>query len=335
MKNKKILITGGTGSFGNKFVEKLLEIKAKKIIIFSRDEMKQWDMMNKYKSRNNLRFFLGDVRDKSRLARAIDDVDIVVHAAAQKIVPSSEYNPIEAIKTNILGAMNLIDVCIDKKVKKVVALSTDKACNPINLYGATKLASDKLFIAGNNYSRYSKTIFSVVRYGNVVGSRGSMVPFFISQKKKKIPFTLTHLDMTRFFTTLDDAAEMVIKAEKEMVGGEIFVNKNPSIKVINFLKCLDAKRKIKIIGVRPGEKIHETLITESEAPFTYDYGRYYKILPSIFLNKNKKYLKKGGKKCKKNFIYNSETNSEWLNNINIKKIILDSEKNYQILNKKN
>ena len=234
MNNLSILLTGGTGSFGNKFVEMTLKkYNPKKLIIFSRDEMKQWHMAQKFNDKR-LRFFLGDVRDKDRLARAADEVDIIIHAAALKIVPTSEYNPFETVKTNIIGAMNLIDVAIDKNIKKVIALSTDKACNPINFYGATKLASDKLFIAGNNYVGKKLTSFSVVRYGNVIGSRGSVIPFFLELKKEKKQLTITDKKMTRFFTSLDDAVKMVWTGLKNMKGGETFVLKNPSIIVLGF-----------------------------------------------------------------------------------------------------
>ncbi len=324
MKNKNILITGGTGSFGNVFLSKVLKLKPKKVIIFSRDEMKQWEMKNKFKNFENIRFFVGDIRDKERLSRAIDQVDTVIHAAALKIVPTAEYNPMESIKTNIIGAMNLIDVCLDKGVKKVISLSTDKACNPINLYGATKLAADKLFIAGNYYSK-NKTVFSIVRYGNVIGSRGSMVPFFIDQKKKNKNFTLTDKKMTRFITNLNDACDIVLKCEKTMVGGEIFVNKNPSIKIIDFLKILDPKRKIELIGLRPGEKINETLITNDESRFTYDFGKYYKIIPSIFPEQKKKLIRNFKKKMDEKFSYRSDNNVDWVSMSKIKDIIKSAE----------
>ena len=325
--NETILITGGTGSFGKKFASKILKkYNPKKLIIFSRDEMKQWEMSKNFKS-SKIRFFIGDMRDKERLSRALMDVDCVIHAAALKIVPTAEYNPIEYIKTNVIGAMNLIDVAINQKVKKVISLSTDKACNPINLYGASKLASDKLFIAANNYSRYQKTIFSVVRYGNVMSSRGSMIPFFLKQIKKNINFTLTDSKMTRFLTTLDEAVEAVLLAYKKMHGGEIFVKKNKSISVLNFLKNLDKNRKIETIGIRPGEKINETLITSNESYYTYDFGSYYKIIPNIFPNKFKKFTKGAIKKVKNNFSYSSDTNQQWFSTDEIKKIILDAKKN--------
>ncbi len=328
-KNQTILITGGTGSFGKQFAAKILEkYSPKKLIIFSRDEMKQWEMSKTFKS-DKIRFFIGDIRDKERLSTALRDVDCIIHAAALKIVPTAEYNPIEYIKTNVIGAMNIIDAAINQKVKKVICLSTDKACNPINLYGASKLASDKLFIAANNYSRYQKTTFSVVRYGNVMSSRGSMIPFFLDQIKQNKNFTLTDDKMTRFLTTLDDAVDAVLLAYKYMVGGEIFVKKNKSISVLNFLSNLDKSRKIKIIGIRPGEKIDETLITSDESSFTYDYGNYYKIIPAIFPNKLKEFTKGAISKVKNNFSYSSNTNKEWFSNDEIKKIILNAKKNNQ------
>ena len=280
MNNLSILLTGGTGSFGNKFVEMTLQkYNPKKLIIFSRDEMKQWYMAQKFNDKR-LRFFLGDIRDKDRLSRAADEVDIIIHAAALKIVPTAEYNPFESVKTNIIGAMNLIDVAIEKRVKKVIALSTDKACDPINFYGATKLASDKLFIAGNNYVGRKPTSFSVVRYGKVIGSRGSVIPFFLDLKKKNKQLTITDKKMTRFFTTLDDAVKMVWTGLKNMKGGEIFVLKNPSIKILDLAKTIDSK-PIKDIGVRPGEKINEVLISREEADNTYDCGSYYSIISPL------------------------------------------------------
>jgi UDP-N-acetylglucosamine 4,6-dehydratase (inverting) len=325
-KNQTILITGGTGSFGKKFAAKVLEkYNPKKVIIFSRDEMKQWEMSKTFTS-DKIRFFIGDMRDKERLSRALMDVDCVIHAAALKIVPTAEYNPIEYIKTNVIGAMNLIDAAINQKVKKIICLSTDKACNPINLYGASKLAADKLFIAANNYSGKQKTIFSIVRYGNVMSSRGSMMPFFLNQKKENKNFTLTDNKMTRFLTTLDDAADAVLLAYEHMVGGEIFVKKNKSISVLNFLNNLDKNRKIKIIGIRPGEKINETLITSDESSFTYDFGSYYKIIPAIFPKKFKKFTKGAIRKVKNNFSYSSDTNNQWFSNDEIKKIILNAKK---------
>ena len=281
-KKQNILITGGTGSFGQKFLEMTLKkYDPKKIVVFSRDEMKQWELSKKYKNDQRVRFFLGDVRDKDRLNRALDGIDYVVHAAALKIVPSAEYDPFETVKTNILGAMNIIDNSINRKIKKVVALSTDKAVNPINLYGSTKLASDKLFIAGNTYSGFNKTKFSIVRYGNVLGSRGSIIPFLLNQKKEKNFFSITDIKMTRFVTTLDSAVQLVWKVFDDMTGGEIYVDKNPSVKIIDIARAIDSKKKIKFIGIRPGEKINEIMISPEDSRYTYDYKDYYKILPSI------------------------------------------------------
>ena len=318
MNNLSILLTGGTGSFGNKFVEMTLKkYNPKKLIIFSRDEMKQWFMAQKFND-ERLRFFLGDIRDKDRLNRAADEVDIIIHAAALKIVPTAEYNPFESVKTNIIGAMNLIDVAIEKRVKKVIALSTDKACDPINFYGATKLASDKLFIAGNNYVGLKPTSFSVVRYGNVIGSRGSVIPFFLKLKNEKKQLTITDNRMTRFFTTLDDAVKMVWTSLKVMKGGEIFVLKNPSIKILELAKIID-KNPIKEIGIRPGEKINEVLISREESENTYDCGSYYSIISPITERKTPAYLKKL-KKVKKDFEYSSNKN-KFLTSKEIKKII--------------
>ena len=324
MNKLSILLTGGTGSFGNKFVEMTLKkYNPKKLIIFSRDEMKQWYMAQKFNDKR-LRFFLGDVRDKDRLNRAADEVDIIIHAAALKIVPTAEYNPFESVKTNIIGAMNLIDVAIEKRVKKIIALSTDKACDPINFYGATKLASDKLFIAGNNYVGKKPTSFSVVRYGNVIGSRGSVIPFFLKLKKEKKQLTITDKRMTRFFTTLDDAVKMVWTGLKNMKGGEIFVLKNPSIKILELAKTIDPN-PVKDIGIRPGEKINEVLISREESVNTYDCGSYYSILSPITIRKKPNYLIKS-KKVTKEFEYSSNKN-KFLNSKEIKKIINKFKKN--------
>lgn len=318
MNNLTILLTGGTGSFGNKFVEMTLKkYDLKKLIIFSRDEMKQWHMSQKFNDKR-LRFFLGDIRDKDRLNRAADDVDIIIHAAALKIVPIAEYNPFETVKTNIIGAMNLIDIAIEKKIKKVIALSTDKACDPINFYGATKLASDKLFIAGNNYVGTRPTSLSVVRYGNVIGSRGSVIPFFLKQKKEKKQLTITDIKMTRFFTTLENAVQMVWTGLKVMKGGEIFVLKNPSIKISDLAKAIDSK-PFKEIGIRPGEKIHEVLISKEESENTYDCGNYYSVISPITHRKKPNYFSKL-KKVNKEFEYKSNKN-KFLNLNEIKKVI--------------
>ncbi len=323
MNNLTILVTGGTGSFGNKFVEMTLKkYNPKKIIIFSRDEMKQWHMAQKITD-NRVRFFLGDVRDKERLNRAVDGVDIIIHAAALKIVPTAEYNPFETVKTNIIGAMNIIDVAIEKNVKKIISLSTDKACDPINFYGATKLASDKLFIAGNNYVGKRPTIFSVVRYGNVIGSRGSVIPYFLKLKEEKKQLTITDKNMTRFFTSLEDAVKMVWTGLKVMKGGEIFVLKNPSIKILDLAKAIDSK-PIKDIGVRPGEKINEVLISKEEADYAYDCGIYYSIISQIARENNKSKFK-NAKKVPRKFEYRSDKN-KFLNLKEINKI-LDKFKN--------
>jgi len=313
LKNSTILITGGTGSFGNKFVPMTLQkYNPKKIIILSRDEMKQWEMAKNYKDDNRVRFFIGDVREKDRLYRALDGVDYVVHAAATKIVPTAEYNPFECIKTNILGAMNLIDACIDQRVKKIVALSTDKASSPINLYGATKLASDKLFVASNSsYSGLHGSVFSVVRYGNVMGSRGSVIPYFLSLKGKcELP--VTDEKMTRFMITLEQGVELVWHAFDDMVGGEIYVKKIPSMKVIDLAKALLPNAKLKIIGIRPGEKLHEQMIGIEDASSTYEYKEYYKILPQINDWQNSPERVKEGIKVPVDFIYSSDNNKHWM-----------------------
>lgn len=325
IKEKNILVTGGTGSFGNKFVKRILEnYNPERIVVFSRDEMKQWHMAKLFSGDKRVRFFIGDVRDPDRLNRALDGIDYVVHAAALKIVPSAEYNPFEFIKTNINGAMNLIDKCIDRKIKRVVALSTDKACNPINFYGATKLASDKLFIAGNSYSGHHETRFSVVRYGNIVGSRGSVIPFFIEQMKANKNFTVTDKRMTRFFTTLDVAIDQVIHALEDTTGGEIYVRKCPSIKITDITKSLDPDRKVDFIGIRPGEKMHEQMISSSDSYYTYDYEKYYKILPSIHNWSQDKIKIGNGKLVEENFSYSSENNSHWIKENELKKFIKEN-----------
>jgi len=310
--NTTILVTGGTGSFGNKFIPMTLQkYNPKKIIIFSRDEMKQWDMAKNYESDDRVRFFIGDVRDRDRLYRALDGVDYVVHAAATKIVPTAEYNPFECIKTNVVGAMNVIDACIDKKVKGIVALSTDKACSPINLYGATKLTSDKLFVAGNAYSGEHPSKFSVVRYGNVMGSRGSVIPFFESIKHTGV-IPITDERMTRFMITLEQGVELVWKAFEDMVGGEIYVKKIPSMKVTDLASAIAPDCKQKIVGIRAGEKLHEQMINIEDSASTYLYDDYYKILPAIndwHLDESRI---KDGKKVDDNFVYSSDNNDEWM-----------------------
>jgi len=309
-----ILVTGGTGSFGKKFSKMVLnDFDPKKLIIFSRDEMKQWDMAQSFIDDDRIRFFIGDVRDKDRLYRAFDGVDYVVHAAATKIVPTAEYNPFECIKTNINGAMNVIDAAIDRNVKAVVALSTDKASSPINLYGATKLASDKLFVSGNSLSGKKETKFSVVRYGNVMGSRGSVIPFFksiVDEGGKSIP--ITDKNMTRFMISLEQGVELVLHAFEDMVGGEIYVKKIPSMKVIEIAKTIAPEMKQEIIGIRPGEKIHEQMIGIEDVMYTYEYDKYFKILPAIqnwYLDK-KRIL--DGNKVDSSFTYSSDNNGEWM-----------------------
>ena len=312
LNNKTILVTGGTGSFGKKFVESTLKkFNPKKLIVLSRDEMKQWEMARIYEDDSRVRFFIGDVRDRQRLFRAFENVDIVIHAAATKIVPTAEYNPFECIKTNINGAMNVIDAAIDCEVSKVVALSTDKASSPINLYGATKLASDKLFIASNAYSGNKTTNFSVVRYGNVMGSRGSIIPFFLSLRgKRKIP--ITDIKMTRFMITLEQGIDLVWKAIKDAKGGEIYVKKIPSMKVVDIAKAICPDQEHQIIGVRPGEKLHEQMIGTEDAPFTFEYKDHYKILPSIYDAYKDKTRIGRGKKLISNFSYTSDNNENWM-----------------------
>lgn len=312
LENSTILVTGGTGSFGNTFVPMTLEkFNPKKIIIYSRDEMKQWDMAKKFHGDERVRFFIGDVRDRDRLYRALDGVDHVVHAAATKIVPTAEYNPFECVKTNIIGAMNLIDACIDKGVKRVVALSTDKASSPVNLYGATKLASDKLFVAGNSYAGGHDTRFGVVRYGNVMGSRGSVIPFFLSIKDKGI-LPITDQRMTRFMISLEEGVELVWHAFEDMQGGEIYVKKIPSMKVTDVAHAVAPQATHKIIGIRPGEKLHEQMIGGEDALYTYEYPEHFKILPAINNWSSDPARIKFGKKVSEGFVYASDSNPEWM-----------------------
>ena len=310
--NSTILITGGTGSFGNTFVSMTLEtFSPKKLIIYSRDEMKQWDMANKFEGDSRLRFFIGDVRDRDRLLRALDSVDYVVHAAATKIVPTAEYNPFECVKTNIQGAMNLIDACIDKGVKQVVAISTDKASSPINLYGATKLVSDKLFVAGNAYSGEHGTRFSVVRYGNVMGSRGSVIPFFLSIKDKGV-LPITDERMTRFMISLEQGVELVWHAFDDMVGGEVYVKKLPSMRISDLASVVAPNARQEIIGIRPGEKLHEQMISPEDSYYTFEYLEHFKILPTINDWGISEARIKDGKKVSEGFSYSSDTNTEWM-----------------------
>ncbi len=312
LKNSSILITGGTGSFGHTFVPMTLaKYNPRRLVIYSRDEMKQWEMAKLYGDDERVRFFIGDVRDKDRLGRALKGIDYVVHAAATKIVPTAEYNPFECVKTNVLGAMNLIDACIDQGVKRVVALSTDKASSPANLYGATKLASDKLFIAGNSYSGQQDTRFAVVRYGNVMGSRGSVIPFFMSIADKGV-LPITDKRMTRFMITLEQGVELVWHAFDDMVGGEIYVKKIPSMNIMDIAKAVAPEASCEVVGIRPGEKLHEQMIGAEDAPFTYAYDEHYKILPAIHNWSNDPKRINNGKLVAANFTYSSDNNTDWM-----------------------
>ncbi|TCS83312.1 UDP-N-acetylglucosamine 4,6-dehydratase (inverting) [Tepidibacillus fermentans] len=317
LKGKTILVTGGTGSFGKKFVEQILRNEIKKVIVFSRDELKQYEMAQTFTD-NRIRYFLGDVRDKDRLYRAFEDVDIVVHAAALKQVPACEYNPFEAIKTNILGAQNVIEAALDRGVKRVIALSTDKAASPVNLYGATKLASDKLFVAANSYAGNKDIRFSVVRYGNVVGSRGSVVPLFKKLKNTgKLP--ITDERMTRFWITLDQGVQFVLDNLQRMQGGEIFIPKIPSMKVVDLAEAICPECEIEFIGIRPGEKLHEVMITEDDARQTLEFDDYYVIQPEfVWWNKEKMV---GGKPLPEGFRYSSDTNTDWLTIDQLRRLI--------------
>ncbi len=313
LSNSSMLITGGTGSFGHAFVPMTLKkYNPKRLVILSRDEMKQWEMAKLFKDDPRVRFFIGDVRDKDRLYRALGGVDYVVHAAATKIVPTAEYNPFECIKTNIDGAMNLIDACIDQGVKRVVALSTDKASSPVNLYGATKLASDKLFVASNSsYASGHNTRFAVVRYGNVMGSRGSVIPFFMSIKDSGV-LPITDPRMTRFMISLEQGVELVWHAFEDMVGGEIYVKKIPSMKVTDVARVIAPEAKQETIGIRPGEKLHEQMIGAEDSYFTYEYPEHYKILPQINGWAEDEKRIKDGVKVAEGFTYASDTNTEWM-----------------------
>lgn len=328
LKYKSILITGGTGSFGKAFIKTILQQypEIERVVVFSRDEFKQFEMSNlpEFKNNDKLRFFVGDVRDKDRLSRAFDGVDVVIHAAALKQVPSCEYNPFEAVKTNIIGAQNVIDTAIDRDVKKVVALSTDKACAPVNLYGATKLCSDKLFISGNVYSGSHDTRFSVVRYGNVAGSRGSVIPYFkelIERGAKELP--ITDFRMTRFWLRLEQAVDMVLMALDIMHGGELFVKKIPSMRMIDLAQAIAPDIKMVEVGIRPGEKIHEVMITREDARNTIEFDQYYIVKPelgSVF----KKYSNlSNGSPVPDNFEYHSGNNGEWLSIEQMQSMIKD------------
>ncbi|MBI4843594.1 MAG: UDP-N-acetylglucosamine 4,6-dehydratase (inverting) [Nitrospirae bacterium] len=323
LNGKSILITGGTGSFGKKCTEIILKrYKPDRLIILSRDELKQFEMSQVFSEKEHpcLRYFLGDVRDKDRLYRAFDRVDYVIHAAALKQVPAAERNPFEVIKTNILGAENIINAAIDRGVKRVVALSTDKAANPINLYGATKLCSDKLFIAGNSYSGYHGTRFSVVRYGNVVGSRGSVIPFFKEiQKTGRIP--ITHPDMTRFWITLEQGVDFVLKCLSMTIGGELFVPKIPSMKIVDLARAIAPECTHEIAGIRPGEKIHEVMITEDDARHTLEFDDFFIVEPEFTWWSGESHVSNGGKPVKEGFRYASNTNDRWFSVDDLKKLI--------------
>jgi UDP-N-acetylglucosamine 4,6-dehydratase (inverting) len=325
LNNKSILVTGGTGSFGKKFVEIALKKykKINRLIVFSRDELKQSEMAKVFSKQkfDCIRYFIGDVRDEKRLEIATRNVDIIIHAAALKQVPSTEYNPFECIQTNVMGAQNIISCAIKNNVKKVLALSTDKAVSPINLYGASKLCSDKLFTGAQSYAGSQNTIFSVARYGNVMNSRGSVIPLFMSQKNSKF-LTITDKRMTRFNITLNEAVEMVLWTLKNSLGGEIVVPKIPSYRILDLAKAISPKSKLKYTGIRPGEKIHEELITSSESAQTLDLGKYYAILSTIREISIEKYAQiKKGKKLKEDFTYNSGTNKKFLTVPELKKLI--------------
>lgn len=309
---KTVLITGGTGSFGQQFVNQVLQnYSPKKLVVLSRDEMKQWEMRKSFADKDNVRFLIGDVRDKDRLYRAFTGVNYVIHAAATKIVPIAEYEPFECVKTNVIGAMNVIDASIDRGVEKVVALSTDKASSPVNLYGATKLTSDRLFISANSYSGDKRTAFSVVRYGNVMGSRGSVIPYFQSIcDRNELP--ITDLSMTRFMISLEQGVDLVCFALRDMFGGEIYIKKIPSMNITDIAAAVAPNAKQKVVGIRPGEKLHEQMIGVEDSLHTYEYDGYYKILPSIN-NWSKDHNRIGfGRPVPENFVYSSDKNSEWM-----------------------
>ncbi len=326
LKDKTLLITGGTGSFGRAFTSHCLEKfpGLKKLIVYSRDELKQYEMMNEPQFipyAEKLRFFIGDVRDAERLRRACEGVDYVVHAAAMKQVPVAEYNPMECIHTNIMGAQNLINAALDQSVKKVVALSTDKAAAPINLYGATKLCSDKLFIAANNIRGFRDLSFSVVRYGNVMGSRGSVIPFFLKKRGEGV-VPVTHQDMTRFNITLEEGVQLVLRALGEAIGGEIYVPKIPSYRILDMVKALAPRAEVRMVGIRPGEKIHEEMITESDALNTLDCGSHYVILPASLQHAEEEFVRHHrGRKVPQGFRYNSGTNESWLTVDQIRQLV--------------
>jgi UDP-N-acetylglucosamine 4,6-dehydratase len=324
LSGRSILITGGTGSLGNKLVSLLLEHAApRRIIIFSRDEFKQFTMAEHFRSAHDvLRFFLGDVRDKDRLKRAFEGVDYVIHAAALKQVPAAEYNPFEFVKTNVLGAENVIDAAIDAGIKRVAALSTDKAANPINLYGATKLCSDKLFVAGNSYSGVRDTRFAIARYGNVVGSRGSVIPFFLERRKTGV-LPITHPEMTRFWITLDQAAWFVLNALRAMHGGEIFVPKIPSMRIVDLARLIGPDCRQEIIGIRPGEKLHEMMVEPETGHNTLDCGTHYIIQPVLSFWNPSVNGYDSMRSCPAGFSYTSGANDRWVGPDEMKQMILE------------
>jgi UDP-N-acetylglucosamine 4,6-dehydratase/5-epimerase len=325
LKGKSILVTGGTGSFGKKFIETILKKypEIERLVVYSRDELKQFEMAQQFPDTvyKQLRYFIGDVRDKERLLRAFEGIDIVIHAAALKQVPACEYNPFEAVKTNIIGAQNIIEAAMDRGVKRVVALSTDKAAAPINLYGATKLCSDKLFVAANNYRGKRDLLFSVVRYGNVMGSRGSVIPFFLAKRKEGV-LPITDERMTRFNITLEEGINLVLYALENMWGGEIFVPKIPSYHILDVAEAIGPGCRKQVVGIRPGEKVHEEMITETDAMITVEFKNYFVILPSTPLWATDKFIKTfNGKLCPLEFKYSSGTNSEWLTVEQIRSLI--------------
>ena len=321
--NKTILVTGGTGSFGKKFIATVLKkYKPKEIIVYSRDELKQFEMRENFPTNEYpVRYFIGDIRDRERLYRVTHGVDYIVHAAALKQVPTAEFNPFEAVKTNINGAQNVIESALENNIKKVVALSTDKACNPINLYGATKLASDKMFAAANHWQGSHHTAFSVVRYGNVVGSRGSVIPFFLKKKDEGV-IPITDERMTRFWIRLEQGVQFVLDSFKRMQGGELFVPKIPSMNILDLSKAIAPEAKIKIVGIRPGEKIHEVMISADDAVNTLEFDSYFVIQPAHPWFDNLEYIKiNGGRQVENGFTYSSGNNTEWLTIEELRKIV--------------
>jgi UDP-N-acetylglucosamine 4,6-dehydratase len=325
LNNKNIIVTGGTGSFGKKLIATIFEkYKPKQVIVFSRDELKQFEMRDTFPTEKfPIKYFIGDVRDRERLYRVTYGMDFIVHAAAMKQVPTAEYNPFEAVKTNINGAQNVIEAALENGVKRVVALSTDKACSPINLYGATKLTSDKLFAAANHWQGSHQVAFSVVRYGNVVGSRGSVIPFFIKKKAEGV-LPITHESMTRFWITLEQGVEFVLNCLQQMHGGELFVPKIPSMNIMDLAKAIAPEAKTEIIGIRPGEKIHEVMISSDDALNTLEFESHYVIQPAHPWWDNLKYIKiKGGKEVENDFVYSSDNNSDWLSVDRLKQYIAE------------